>query len=42
MVAKIVGDHGGIVECDSQSRRTTFRVLMPMYNEAGSEPANQV
>jgi two-component system nitrogen regulation sensor histidine kinase GlnL len=41
MVAKIVGDHGGIVECDSQPRRTTFRVLMPMYNETGGEPANQ-
>lgn len=40
MVAKIVGDHGGIVECDSQPKRTTFRVLMPMYNEAGTEPAN--
>ena len=38
MVAKIVGDHGGIVECDSQPRRTTFRVLMPMYNAAGGEP----
>ena len=31
MVAKIVGDHGGIVECESHPRRTTFRVLMPMY-----------
>jgi two-component system, NtrC family, nitrogen regulation sensor histidine kinase GlnL len=31
LVAKIVGDHGGIVECESQARRTTFRVLMPMY-----------
>jgi two-component system nitrogen regulation sensor histidine kinase GlnL len=31
LVAKIVGDHGGIIECDSQPRRTTFRVLMPMY-----------
>ena len=41
MVAKIVGDHGGIVECDSRPRRTTFRVLMPMYIEAGTEPANQ-
>ncbi|AYG59080.1 nitrogen regulation protein NR(II) [Rhizobium jaguaris] len=29
LVAKIIGDHGGIVECDSQSHRTTFRVLMP-------------
>jgi two-component system nitrogen regulation sensor histidine kinase GlnL len=31
LVAKIVGDHGGTIECDSSSRRTTFRVLMPMY-----------
>jgi two-component system, NtrC family, nitrogen regulation sensor histidine kinase GlnL len=31
LVAKIVGDHGGIVECDSQPRRTIFRVLLPMY-----------
>lgn len=31
LVAKIIGDHGGIVECDSQPRRTTFRVLLPMY-----------
>jgi two-component system nitrogen regulation sensor histidine kinase GlnL len=32
LVAKIVGDHGGIIECESQSRRTTFRVLMPVYS----------
>jgi two-component system nitrogen regulation sensor histidine kinase GlnL len=31
LVAKIIGDHGGIVECDSLPRRTTFRVLMPMH-----------
>ena len=31
MVAKIIGDHGGIVECESAQRRTTFRVLMPMF-----------
>ncbi|RFB80258.1 two-component system sensor histidine kinase NtrB [Methylovirgula sp. 4M-Z18] len=31
LVAKIVGDHGGIVECESTARRTSFRVLMPMY-----------
>jgi len=30
LVAKIVGDHGGIVECESHPRRTTFRVLLPM------------
>lgn len=38
LVAKIVGDHGGIVECDSQPRRTTFRVLMPIYSQSGNEP----
>ena len=32
LVAKIIGDHGGITECESQPRRTTFRVLMPMYS----------
>ena len=32
LVAKIIGDHGGMIECDSYPRRTTFRVLMPMYS----------
>lgn len=32
LVAKIVGDHGGTIECESQPRRTVFRVLMPVYN----------
>jgi len=32
LVAKIVGDHGGIIECESQPRRTIFRVLMPIYS----------
>lgn len=31
MVAKIIGEHGGVVECDSLPRRTTFRILMPMH-----------
>jgi two-component system nitrogen regulation sensor histidine kinase GlnL len=38
LVAKIIGDHGGIVECDSQPRRTTFRVLMPTYSQSGTTP----
>lgn len=29
LVAKIIGAHGGIIECDSPGHRTTFRVLMP-------------
>jgi len=35
LVAKIVGDHGGIVECESQPRRTIFRVLTPIYSGDG-------
>ena len=31
MVAKIIGDHGGIVECESLPRRTNFRVLLPVF-----------
>ncbi len=34
LVAKIVGDHGGIIECESQPRKTTFRVLLPMFNSS--------
>jgi len=29
LVAKIVGDHGGVIECESTPRRTLFRVLLP-------------
>jgi two-component system nitrogen regulation sensor histidine kinase GlnL len=35
LVAKIIGDHGGIIECESQPRRTIFRVLMPIYSGDG-------
>jgi two-component system, NtrC family, nitrogen regulation sensor histidine kinase GlnL len=38
LVAKIVGDHGGIIECESQPRRTIFRVLMPVYTGEGATP----
>jgi two-component system nitrogen regulation sensor histidine kinase GlnL len=37
LVAKIVRDHGGIVECESQPRRTTFRVLMPAFAHNGKD-----
>jgi two-component system nitrogen regulation sensor histidine kinase GlnL len=39
LVAKIVGDHGGIIECESQLRHTVFRVLMPMFTGDGAGPA---
>jgi two-component system, NtrC family, nitrogen regulation sensor histidine kinase GlnL len=29
LVAKIIGDHGGVIEFDSQPRRTVFRVFLP-------------
>ena len=36
LVAKIVGEHGGIVECDSTPRGTTFRVLLPAWKETST------
>ncbi|PKA39675.1 two-component system sensor histidine kinase NtrB [Rhizobium sullae] len=37
LVAKIIGDHGGIIECDSQNNKTTFRVLMPASKDASAD-----
>jgi two-component system, NtrC family, nitrogen regulation sensor histidine kinase GlnL len=37
LVAKIIGAHGGIVECDSQTNRTTFRVLLPVSPQPDDE-----
>jgi two-component system nitrogen regulation sensor histidine kinase GlnL len=34
LVAKIIGDHGGIVECESEPNRTIFRVLLPLQDHA--------
>jgi two-component system nitrogen regulation sensor histidine kinase GlnL len=39
LAAKIVGDHGGIIECESQPKHTIFRVLMPMFTGDGAGPA---
>ena len=36
LVAKIIGDHAGIIEFDSEPRRTIFRVRLPMFVEAKS------
>lgn len=39
LVAKIIRDHGGVIECESQPRRTVFRALMPAYS--GPVPADR-
>ncbi|MFP3921894.1 MAG: two-component system sensor histidine kinase NtrB [Dichotomicrobium sp.] len=41
MVAKIVNDHGGVIECDAEARQTAFRVLMPMHREPRREPQGE-
>ncbi|MEI8152378.1 MAG: nitrogen regulation protein NR(II) [Hyphomicrobiales bacterium] len=40
LVAKIICDHGGIIECESQARHTVFRVLMPMFTGDGAGPTS--
>src|SRR5204862_324142 len=32
LVAKIINDHGGAIEYDSEPGRTTFRVMLPMQS----------
>jgi two-component system, NtrC family, nitrogen regulation sensor histidine kinase GlnL len=38
LVAKVIGDHGGVVEFESLPRRTTFRVLLPLETQRTSRP----
>jgi two-component system, NtrC family, nitrogen regulation sensor histidine kinase GlnL len=35
LVAKVIGDHGGVIEFDSQPTRTVFRVFLPVVAEDG-------
>lgn len=37
LVAKIIGDHGGVIECDSELGKTVFRVLLPMQTQQRSK-----
>jgi len=39
LVAKVIGDHGGVIEFDSQPRRTVFRVFLPISTRGGITPA---
>ncbi len=33
LVAKIIGDHGGVIEFDTRPKQTVFRVMLPMYRD---------
>ncbi|MFD1252152.1 MULTISPECIES: ATP-binding protein [Devosia] len=40
LVAKIVGDHGGVIDCDSRPGRTRFRILLPVASGAFLTPVD--
>jgi len=40
LVAKIINDHGGVIECDSVPRRTIFRILLPQAPTDSEENMN--
>jgi two-component system nitrogen regulation sensor histidine kinase GlnL len=42
LVAKVIGDHGGVIEFDSQPRRTVFRVFLPVVTPKGIAPGGIV
>jgi two-component system nitrogen regulation sensor histidine kinase GlnL len=37
LVAKIIGDHGGLIEVDSKPGRTEFRIFLPVFQEDREE-----
>ena len=41
LVAKIIGDHGGVIECDSTPKRTEFRVMLPMAEKTRATEAEE-
>jgi two-component system nitrogen regulation sensor histidine kinase GlnL len=38
LVAKIVGDHGGVIDCESRPGRTRFKILLPVASGAFQAP----
>jgi two-component system, NtrC family, nitrogen regulation sensor histidine kinase GlnL len=38
LVAKTVGDHGGLIEVDSRPGRTEFRIFLPLFPEETEGP----
>lgn len=44
LVAKLIADHGGTIECDSEPGKTVFRILLPMQEAPArrtAQPARQ-
>ena len=41
LVAKIISDHGGVIECDSKPKHTEFRVLLPVAEGATETAAGE-
>jgi two-component system nitrogen regulation sensor histidine kinase GlnL len=37
LVAKIIGDHGGVIECESVPKHTVFRVLLPLQDRGSRD-----
>lgn len=37
LVAKLIGDHGGVIDLDSRPRRTVFRIMLPIARDQGEE-----
>ncbi len=37
LVAQIVQAHGGIIECESEPKRTAFKVLLPMFDPSSED-----
>ena len=38
LVAKIIGDHGGLIEVDSRPGRTEFRLHLPVLTDEEADP----
>jgi len=41
LVAKIVGDHGGVIDAESRPGRTRFRILLPVATAGAQQPTRE-